>query len=640
MAWTVREVLRRLRGASNAWSGAVPLALLSLLAPPSTADAAVKRFEPIPGSPIPRERLFDVGAVDYDRDGFIDLFTTNHKFHPVVLRNRGGEGFEDVTGSAGLSPTPQFPGYENLRAPAFDRPGVYFWATDPKGEKMPGFLHVRSVGVSAQLNLSFGADSATLQSIEGGSQVQGRTPGGQPIIYLSLDPGGTADIQASHLDLPVSVDFTSPVIPGSPGLPPIIPPTDPTEVGLPPIYVGTNAVPAPGNFALTLRDRHGYAWADVVGDSGMDAFVTTGGLGGAIKLPDYETTVLDELLVQEPGGKFHDGAAASGLTKRGCRGRQSAAVDANADGLVDLFETCSGDPPSLFLQRAKGGFRSVKSPRTSGGTYRWIPLSGGRPSLLSAEARGTRVLQYTPAGRWRSLQTVPVDARNGDVAQFATADVDTDGDLDVLAVSRTGNTLLENEGGTLENNTLKGTGIPGASVAASFVDYDNDGRLDLDLIPQGIQRGVGGGRFRGTGMLRVRGRPGAGTTTWADLDNDGLRDPIRVTANAEFARRKGVTQSKNAGPGGHWLEVDLRGRPGNREAIGAWVELKAGSRSLVQWVGQNDDSHYSQGHYRLYFGLGGRSQVRDVVVHWPNGDTTRLGTFEADRVVEIAQGGN
>ena len=615
------------------WVTSVAVVALLALATPAEAK---QQFGPVSGLSIPRERLFDLGVTDYNGDLALDLFTTNHKFHPALLRNEGGATFTEVTGATGLSPSPQFPGYETLRPPIMERSGVYIYATDSKKEKLPGLLHVRAVGVEAELSMSFGADSASVQSVEGGRDAQGRSAAGQPIIYFDLDAGGSADVRTSHLDLPVSVEFTRPRIPGSPGLPPILPPGPPSEGSLPPIYIGTNAVSAPADFILNLRDRHGYAWADVAGDPNPDLFAVSGGLGGAIKLPNYVTKVQDELLVQGDGSTFADSSAGSGLDKKGCRARQSAAVDVDGDGQLDLFETCEGEPPLTYLQTSRGEFRSIKSPRSNATTYRWAFLRGRNPVLLAAEKRGTRLLAYSRKRGWRTLQRVDVNARKGQVAQFALNDYDRDGDLDVLAVSRSGNTLLENRRGRLRERALKGTGIPSRSVAASFVDYDNDGRVDLDLVPQGLLQGTASGRFRGTGKLRT-GRVGAGVINWADLDNDGLRDPIRITGNAVFAKRMKVSQSRNLGPGGHWLEVELNGKGGNREAIGAWVKVKAGNRAQYQWVGQNDDSHHSQGHYRLYFGLGRHQQASGVVVHWPDGSKTRLGTFVADKLIQINQ---
>jgi ASPIC and UnbV len=94
---------------------------------------------------------------------------------------------------------------------------------------------------------------------------------------------------------------------------------------------------------------------------------------------------------------------------------------------------------------------------------------------------------------------------------------------------------------------------------------------------------------------------------------------------------------ENIGPAGHWLEVELTGPPGNRQAIGARVSAAAHGRTQTQWVGQNDGSHLSQGHYRLYFGLGGATSA-SVKVTWPNGSVQRLGSVEADRILRVSQG--
>ncbi|MBA2523645.1 MAG: CRTAC1 family protein [Solirubrobacterales bacterium] len=328
-------------------------------------------------------------------------------------------------------------------------------------------------------------------------------------------------------------------------------------------------------------------------------------------------------------------SAGSGLTKGGCRARQSAAVDVDGDGQLDLFETCEGEAPRIFRQQSRGRFTNLPSPDSVGTTYRWAELGGPRPSLLAAEPRGTKVWSYTSTG-WKLQQSVHDNARKGQVAQYALNDYDNDGDLDVLAVSRSGNTLLNNSRGLLEKVPLKGTGIPLRSVAASFVDYDNDGRIDLDLIPQGLLHGLGDTRFKSVRRLRTA-PSGAGITNWFDYDNDGLRDPVIVTGNAEFAQEMTVTRSRNLGPGGHWLEVNLHGQGGNREAIGARVAIRSGNHHLYGWVGQSDDSHHSQGHYRLYFGLGGHAQVGEMIVKWPNGNSTRFGAFPADQVVDINQ---
>jgi hypothetical protein len=63
--------------------------------------------------------------------------------------------------------------------------------------------------------------------------------------------------------------------------------------------------------------------------------------------------------------------------------------------------------------------------------------------------------------------------------------------------------------------------------------------------------------------------------------------------------------------------------------------VKAGKLHRWQWVGQNDDSAHSQGHYRLYFGLAKRKRIQQLVVQWPDGQRTRLGPLKANRLLEV-----
>jgi hypothetical protein len=591
---------------------AVVLAALLVLALTLAAEAgAANRFTPAPNAPISRTKLFDLGTADYDADGNLDLFTTAHKFHGALLRNDGLGSFSDVLGENGLAPTPAFPGLEYLRKPVITKRGVYLWATDALKEGLPGVLHMRT-SVAAEGRLTFDSKGVQVVRSDGAVVKTGKTPEGRSTADFTVVPGGDFELRAGHIDVPIEVSFK---LPEDPGI----------------IRVGTDAVPATKrDFLLTLRDRHGFAFADLAGGPSPDIFAISGGLGGAIKLPNFEGVVQDELLVDQ-GTQFTNLSPGSGLLKGGCRGRQTAAVDINGDGLLDLFETCEGDPPNVYLHRGERSFEEIDPPNAKGTTYRWVNLTNGRrPQLLAAQRNGIHIYQLHGT-RWQLKQKVADDAGKGGVVQLAVADLEGDGDLDVLAVSRGGNTLYRNKAGRLHPIGLKRRGIPPRSVAASFVDFDNDGLMDLDLVPQGVLHRDNGGVFRETHMLRTP-VVGAAITDWFDYDNDGLRDPVIVTGPSEFAPKMLVTRRHNAGGGGHWAEFDLHGLAGNREAIGARVALKAGKRWQYQWVGQNDDSHHSQGHYRLYFGLGKVSRIRQLRVFWPDGAVTRLHGLDADQL--------
>jgi len=86
-----------------------------------------------------------------------------------------------------------------------------------------------------------------------------------------------------------------------------------------------------------------------------------------------------------------------------------------------------------------------------------------------------------------------------------------------------------------------------------------------------------------------------------------------------------------------WLQLTLVGAPGNRQAIGARVTVRTTAGQQTQVVGQNDGAFFSQGHYRLYFGLGSSARVDSLQIVWPDGETQEVRDLEANRLHVIAQ---
>jgi len=92
---------------------------------------------------------------------------------------------------------------------------------------------------------------------------------------------------------------------------------------------------------------------------------------------------------------------------------------------------------------------------------------------------------------------------------------------------------------------------------------------------------------------------------------------------------------RSGGVAGHWLEVDLTYAAGNLQAIGAVVRVSSASGIQTQWVGQSEGSHFSQGHYRLYFGLGDDPAADTVRVTWPDGSIQELGRSAVDEIIRM-----
>jgi hypothetical protein len=198
--------------------------------------------------------------------------------------------------------------------------------------------------------------------------------------------------------------------------------------------------------------------------------------------------------------------------------------------------------------------------------------------------------------------------------------------------------VLVNRRGRLERRRPQSVGLPSSALTANWVDYDNDGLADLHLLPDGIFKQVAGHRFSPTG-LALPGAPAVrAIASWFDFNADGARDAVLAVRSDPVAKQTDLSLLENVGSTGHWLEVELTGPPGNRQALGAKVSATVSGRTQTQWVGQSDGSHLSQGHYRLYFGLGGATAA-SLKVTWPDRSVRRLGAVQADRIVRVAQGG-
>jgi hypothetical protein len=85
----------------------------------------------------------------------------------------------------------------------------------------------------------------------------------------------------------------------------------------------------------------------------------------------------------------------------------------------------------------------------------------------------------------------------------------------------------------------------------------------------------------------------------------------------------------------HWLQVKLVGQKGNRQAIGARVTVVTPDGRQVQEVGGTDGAFFSQGHYRLYFGLGNHARADVLRIQWPDGDQQEFHDVSGDRLLTI-----
>ena len=251
-------------------------------------------------------------------------------------------------------------------------------------------------------------------------------------------------------------------------------------------------------------------------------------------------------------------------------------------------------------------------------------------------------------------------AENGMGTAFG--DWDNDGwlDLTVTNYADQANTLYRNDHASFftDVSSVSKTAIvsyPYLGWATEFIDYDNDGYLDLfvanghlhDNLEEMGQDGTYVQRnfmFRnnldGT-FVEISNQLGPGMrledvsrgATFADYDLDGDIDILVTNSNSRPRLLRNDGANKN-----NWLAVKLIGTNGVTDAIGARVTLNMGEFSQMKEV-RSGSGYLSQNEMKLLFGLGIAATVSHIEVQWPNGEKQHLKNIAANQCIIITQGG-
>jgi len=245
------------------------------------------------------------------------------------------------------------------------------------------------------------------------------------------------------------------------------------------------------------------------------------------------------------------------------------------------------------------------------------------------------------------FQNMPASGGFGDprpTVSVAWGDYNADGWQDIYSANIDGgrNVLYRNNGnGTFTDVTLA-AGVPDAGDArtATFVDYNNDGWLDLfttnHVNPNRLYRNNGNGTFTDVAPSSNIASPTDGFgVSWGDFDRDGDLDVVLVHHNSRTIH----LYRNDGGNAQNWLFVTLRGVFDNRMGIGARLELFLGTRRLLREVNAGAGSK-GQDAYPLHVGLGTASSVDSIVVRWPSGMVQRLYNVAANQRITIMQQGN
>ncbi|MDE3104707.1 MAG: CRTAC1 family protein [Acidobacteriota bacterium] len=391
----------------------------------------------------------------------------------------------------------------------------------------------------------------------------------------------------------------------------------------------------------------GATWGDYDGDGRLDLFVPgyvhydlsqqpgQGGANVAFSFCQFRGVKVmcgprglkgepDHLFHNNGDGTFTDVSVKAGVSDQPSNyyGLASLFLDVNNDGKVDLLVADDSTPNYLYINKGDGTFEDASF--ASG----YALNEGGRETASMGIAEGDL------------LHNGLIDLYNTTFSDDYKPLYRNDGDANFTDISY--------QMGIAEPT------VPFLGWGTAFLDYDNDGWLDLleangHVYPE-VDHTNWGTSWKQRPLLfhNVNGKLqvmpavegsslaklGVGRgLAYGDLFNDGKIDAVINNLDGAPSVLRNVSDDHN-----HWVELKLTGGAKSpRDAVGATVYVTAnGFKQRADVIAGGSFS--SSPDQRLHFGLGQATKIDKVEIHWPSGAVEPVVLPGVDAIYTVIEG--
>jgi hypothetical protein len=192
--------------------------------------------------------------------------------------------------------------------------------------------------------------------------------------------------------------------------------------------------------------------------------------------------------------------------------------------------------------------------------------------------------------------------------------------------------------------------LPSTAWHAEFQDVNNDTFVDLfvakgnvDAMPEFAADDPSNLLLGGPDGIFTEGADDAGIVSFAkgrgaalaDFNMDGLLDLVEVNRRESIKlwRNVGSGDGEEPAPLGNWVALQLQQPGPNRDAVGSWIEVKAGNQTTERELTIGGGHAGGQLGW-VHFGLGA-AEAAEIRVQWPDGEKGSWMTVDANQFLTI-----